>query len=254
LDWNTPKRQEKEKTNVDVSIKKKKKENPKITEHTSSKFSGNSINLNTATPEDFKSLGLEESLAHRIVAYRKKAGPFYHYRDLYDIYEMDSQWVQRLLPRIQIQSDQLHTLDINTANQKEWEKLPGIGPVYAGRIIKFREALGGFVNKNQLKEVYGLPEETWIRMKPRINLKSLGIKKIKVNSADIEDFARHPYIDWSLAKRLYRYKEQHYPISKLDDMHGLNPEIIKKILPYFDFNIEQKSTSHWAQLNPSDSI
>src|SRR5690606_40943919 len=47
-------------------------------------------------------------------------------------------------------------LDINRCTAGELVALPGIGPVLAERIIKYRNLLGGFVDKWQLVEVYGL--------------------------------------------------------------------------------------------------
>jgi len=52
-------------------------------------------------------------------------------------------------------------LDINTSDSSALVTLPGIGPVLSMRIIRYRNLLGGFWSVNQLKEIYGLPEETF---------------------------------------------------------------------------------------------
>jgi len=215
--------------------------------------SGKRLNINTAQASELKSIGFNQNVAHRLVAYRKKAGPFYTHRDLLNIFDIDTQFVEEILPVLFIDTARLPYLDVNYASKEEWESLPGIGPVYAERIMKFRDALGGFIDKGQLKEVYGLPEATWLRISPRVKLRANKIQKLKVNAADMEDFARHPYIDWSLAKRLYRYKEQHYPIKNLDGMHGLDEEKLEKLLPYFDFSLDRKSSKDVAKLSSNDS-
>jgi competence protein ComEA len=46
--------------------------------------------------------------------------------------------------------------------------LPGIGPVYAGRIIKYRNLPGGLISMEQLLEVYGISNETLDRIRDRI--------------------------------------------------------------------------------------
>jgi len=204
------------------------------------------IDINQADASQFQKLGFKKGVAHRLIAYRKKAGPFYHPEDLYAIYDIDSPLVRELIPFLLIDTARLPYLDINSAMQTELESLPGIGPVYADRIVKFRDALGGFIQKEQLKEVYGIPESTWIRISPRVRSKSNEIKKIKVNSAELKDFARHPYIDWNLAKRLFRYREQHYPISSLSGMHGLSEEKIDQLSPYLDFSHKVMSDGNVA--------
>jgi len=47
-------------------------------------------------------------------------------------------------------------LDLNAATQDELEALPGIGPVLAGRILDYREQIGGFTSLEQLLEVKGI--------------------------------------------------------------------------------------------------
>lgn len=52
-------------------------------------------------------------------------------------------------------------LDLNTATAAEFEELPGVGPVLAGRIVDWREQHGPFVEVGQLREVSGIGEKTF---------------------------------------------------------------------------------------------
>lgn len=207
------------------------------------------ININTAKAEDFKQLGFASSVANRLIAYRSKAGPFYSHEDLYPIYDIDSQLVQKLIPLLMIDTARLPLLDMNKASTDEWESLPGIGPVYAERIVKFRDALGGFTTKDQIAEVYGIPETTWIRISPRVELQTRSVEKLLVNHADVKELASHPYIDWNLAKRIYRYKEQHFPISSLDGMHGLPEKTLERLTPYLTFELDSSEESKYAEVS-----
>jgi len=52
-------------------------------------------------------------------------------------------------------------VNINTANLKELESLPGIGPVIANNIIEYRESNGSFKKKEELKNVSGIGEKKY---------------------------------------------------------------------------------------------
>lgn len=62
------------------------------------------------------------------------------------------------------------TININKASQKELESLPGIGPVYAQRIIEYRQNNGPFQSKEQIKEIKGIGEKTFLKIKDLISI------------------------------------------------------------------------------------
>ena len=51
-------------------------------------------------------------------------------------------------------------LDLNTATQEELESLPGVGPVLAERILRYREA-HGFASVSELLNVEGVGEKIY---------------------------------------------------------------------------------------------
>lgn len=57
-------------------------------------------------------------------------------------------------------------IDINKASAEEFEALPFVGKVTAGRIIAYRKALGRFETIHQLKEVQGIGEVSFKRILP----------------------------------------------------------------------------------------
>lgn len=61
-------------------------------------------------------------------------------------------------------------LDINQASAKELAELPGIGPVLAARIIKYRERKGTFQSFSQVLEVKGIGEVRLQRIREIISL------------------------------------------------------------------------------------
>jgi competence protein ComEA len=56
-------------------------------------------------------------------------------------------------------------ININTAAIEELSKLPGIGATYAGRIIGYRQEHGGFKNIEELKNVKGIGEKKFEKIK-----------------------------------------------------------------------------------------
>ena len=51
---------------------------------------------------------------------------------------------------------QVPLIDLNEAGVEKLEKLPGVGPVLAERIVKYRNREGGFASVDELNEVSGI--------------------------------------------------------------------------------------------------
>lgn len=60
-------------------------------------------------------------------------------------------------------------VNINTAGAEELEKLPGIGPSLALRIIQYREANGPFATPEDIKNVSGIGEKKYDQLKDFIS-------------------------------------------------------------------------------------
>ena len=61
-------------------------------------------------------------------------------------------------------------LNINRATAKELDKLPGIGPVIAARIIEFRKVNGAFQSIDDLRKVQGIGASTLEKFKSKIRV------------------------------------------------------------------------------------
>ncbi|WP_339134190.1 MAG: helix-hairpin-helix domain-containing protein [Candidatus Electrothrix sp. GW3-4] len=61
-------------------------------------------------------------------------------------------------------------ININTGSLEELTSLPGIGPVKAESIIKYREKKGLFKKVEELKNVYGIGEKIIARIKDDITV------------------------------------------------------------------------------------
>lgn len=61
-------------------------------------------------------------------------------------------------------------VNINTADEKSMDSLPGIGPVMAKRIVDYRNENGRFTNIEELKEVPGISEKKFGNLKKYITV------------------------------------------------------------------------------------
>lgn len=61
-------------------------------------------------------------------------------------------------------------VNINTATSTELQTLPGIGASTATRILDYRQKNGGFKKVEDLMNVRGIGEKTFLKLKPLITL------------------------------------------------------------------------------------
>lgn len=82
--------------------------------------------------------------------------------------------IRETLDRIDIlaqNSDgEVERININTADQNELMRLPGVGPQTASNITAFRRAAGGFEIIEDLMNVHGIGEGTFSRLAPFITV------------------------------------------------------------------------------------
>lgn len=57
-------------------------------------------------------------------------------------------------------------LELNTATRQELEEIPGIGEVLAQRMVDYREHLNGYDSLEQLLEIQGIGEQTYLKIIP----------------------------------------------------------------------------------------
>lgn len=61
-------------------------------------------------------------------------------------------------------------IDINTASEAELDTLPGIGPARAKDIISYREEKGGFESIEDIKNIKGIGEASFEKLKDKISI------------------------------------------------------------------------------------
>ena len=61
-------------------------------------------------------------------------------------------------------------ININTADSEELQKITGIGPATAEKIIRYREENGAFSSVDELTNVSGIGEKTLEKMRPQVTV------------------------------------------------------------------------------------
>jgi DNA uptake protein ComE-like DNA-binding protein len=110
-------------------------------------------------------------------------------------------------------------LQLNTATLEQLQKVHGIGPVLATRILDMRNALGGFMSPNQLEDIWGLNKEVIDRVWHLFSLDSFPVvTPLNINTATIDELASNYYINYGLASRIVAYRSRHGEIDDLNQM------------------------------------
>ncbi len=130
-----------------------------------------------------------------------------------------------------------YSIDMNRADSVEWENLPGIGGKTARRILRYRERLGGFISKFQLLEIKYFDSSLLLSKQIEFVVDTSMLRKIDINSCDIIELYKHPYIGKELAKRLWEYRKSHFPLTreKLQMMKSISRESMIQFGGYLDF-------------------
>lgn len=127
---------------------------------------------------------------------------------------------------------------INAADSAAWEALPGIGPVLAARIVRFRDKLGGFYSTAQVAETYGLADSTFKKIQSSLRADSVSLKKVNINKMDEQSLAKHPYIRYKLARLIVRYRSVHGPFGGPEALLNIplvDDSIYRKLEPYISY-------------------
>ncbi|MFN8277531.1 MAG: helix-hairpin-helix domain-containing protein [Chitinophagales bacterium] len=126
-------------------------------------------------------------------------------------------------------------VEINSADSATFEHLRGIGAFTAAKIIAYRNALGGFIAVQQLKEVYGMRDSVYEQLRPQFTINRQLVKPINVNTADYETLRRHPYIKGWIAKWIVSYRKNSGNFTSVDDLTRvsvINDSLLRRMRPY----------------------
>ncbi len=208
------------------------------------------FNPDTVSAKQLAAYGLSGAVINAWVNYREKAGGFSYSGQIKNLYPMtDSvfdvirpfiKFPERTVKKLAVQHQpvvrQMEKLDINLADSLLWRSLRGIGPVLSGRIIKYRNLLGGFVSPVQLQEVYGIDSTLFTQIAPLLYVSHPAVfRKIDLSSDSYAQLRAHPYLSSRQASAIVHYRSQHGRILSVDvlfDIELIDSLTINRLKPY----------------------
>ncbi len=213
---------------------------------------------NAIAEEGFVTMGFPVAVAKRIVNYRNKGGKFRIKSDLAKMYGLEPALYEKVEPYILLPDSiakrkpvfekftkkeytkkVIQPFDINIADTAQLKQIFGIGKVLSERIVKYRDQLGGFINENQLQEVYHLDSVTIARLLEHTFIEeNFQPERININLATEAELSKHPYISYSQAKAIVTFRFQHGRFNTPEDLKKivvLTTEGREKMKPYLIF-------------------
>lgn len=220
------------------------------------------FNPNTISLEKLKETKLPAFVAENWVKYRNSGAVFYKAEDVAKVYGINDQLFDQLKPWIYIPKKELNivqtgeeakiidkaldketnppvkpavVLGVNSADSLTLLEVNGIGPFYAGALVRYRERLGGYRKLSQLMELYKMDSSKLERMLPQLYLDSIKIDKINLNTAAFKEILRHPYIDYETTKYIVNKRNKlgkFAALYQLKDTAEMPDTLYYKLLPY----------------------
>jgi len=192
------------------------------------------LDPNTCPLDTLNTLDLPQYLIDRIRKYRQAGGRFTKCSDLLNIYGLDSSHYAKIKARIELKlpstkSDKrlavrpqkpVKIVNINLCTSDEMRALRGIGPVLSKRTIRYRDLLGGFYEKKQLSEVYGISDSLYNALRPRIKCDG-DLRMIELNTCSDTALQKHPYCGYRMADKIIRYRQVHEGFESLSQLYNI---------------------------------
>lgn len=212
---------------------------------------------NHTSLEAWQSLGLSAKQAAVMVKYTAKGGRFRKKEDLQKMYVISPPAYTRLAPYIKIGEVEQYgnrfkpfpkshypdksgpvIIALNSADTLALDRIKGIGPAFARRIIKYRERLGGFYTKEQLKEVFGLDSMKYNEIKDQVSVDNRQLTMIYINTVVFDDLMHNPYLNFKQVNAILQFRKQHgnyVNIADLKKVAILPAGTVEKLAPYISF-------------------
>ncbi|MDM1511450.1 ComEA family DNA-binding protein [Myroides odoratimimus] len=158
----------------------------------------------------------------------KTYSTYFKFPDWVNAPKVKREYVDYSKPKVEVP---IVAICINSATLDDLQKVRGIGPYYADKIMKEREKYGGFVSIQQLKFVYGLSEEVVNELYRHFKVMNAPtVTTLNINEASINQLKELPYMNYYIAREVVKHRSMNgdfvnkegllqiekFPIDKID--------------------------------------
>ncbi len=219
---------------------------------------------NTAPDGEWLKRGISEKQLKSIRKYCSSGAHFESIEDLKKVYVLSDRWVdffeadfqfspqpkresssgksESSVPREKEKApapastnEERERLNINEADTNAFKSIYGIGSYYANKLVKYREALGGYHSMSQLQEIYNMREEVLLVLEENCYLQEGVQTCLRINEASEEELAQHPYLSRNQSKALVAYRNEHGAFQSEQELLRcvvMDEATVLKIRPY----------------------
>ncbi|MCC6251940.1 MAG: helix-hairpin-helix domain-containing protein [Bacteroidia bacterium] len=240
-------------------------------------FAGNSkntpvlftFNPNTISDRQWEQLGLSSKQIKSIRNYFKSGGYIDYPEEVFKVRAVDKATWERLLPYIKIdrekkpekkaenkelEKDSIEerikekerkeafiaslNFEINTCTRSNLIKLNLLDSLTTVKIIRYRNALGGYVSLEQLYEIEGADTTNFNKLIQHLSLDLNSVRTININKCSVSQLSKHPYVSYNVAVSIVNYRQVHGDFQSSNDLKkclAVSETLINKLKPYLRF-------------------
>ena len=131
-----------------------------------SKYILTSTDINLAVKEDLKTInGIGEKLSERIIKYRSKLQGFSTLNQLYEVWGLDTEVVDKLLLVFKvINLPNIKKINVNTVSFRELLKNPYLDYELCKKIFEYKDEVAELQDISELKNIIGFPLDLYDRI------------------------------------------------------------------------------------------
>ncbi len=215
------------------------------------------FNPNKLPVEAWKKMGFTDQQIRNIKNYEAKGGKFKRKEDVKKMYSISDVEYEIIEPFIKIPSlyksetgkivkkkpvgkkTIYKNIELNSIAYSDLEASLGLSPWLAKRVISYKNILGGYMNKKQLKEVYGFSDSIYNLTEKYIFVDTSLIVKIDINNVDFKHLLKHPYFDYNTTKLIINTRDKIGSFSSVEQIKlidGINDTTINNASYYLLLN------------------
>ena len=126
-------------------------------------------------------------------------------------------------------------IELNAADTFSLQRLRGIGPAFARKIVSYRERLGGYIDRSQLLEIWGMDTSRYNSIKEHLTVNPDSVHPVNLNTVTFKKLLAHPYFPFEITKAIMIYRKDHKKFENIEELRNISiisDSVYRKIRAY----------------------